>query len=327
MIKPLVSVIITTYKGNNNLLRAINSVFAQTYKNIEIIVVDDNDPNSDSRKWTEINLEKYLYDKRFKYIKHEKNKNGSAARNTGIKNSRGYFISFLDDDDIFLPDKIEKCVEYLELHKEKHGVYTSIIFMKGKSYYYVKKAYLSNNYQRDLLLDNNLLGTGSNIFVKKECLKKLKGFDEEFLRFQDVEFMVRFLDYYNLGYIEEILTIKDSGDLIRRPDFNKINLMIKLFYNKFNNTISKLSKQEQDIINVNFNKTLYYAAVNSKSKEHIKNVEAELKRNNGFGIKEYAYKNRFLNYFINNYKRPNVLPKYKNVISKNNYEILKDIIY
>ena len=110
----LVSIIIPTYKRNEKLKKAIESILKQTYQNIEIIVVDDNNPNTEYRKKNEILMQSYIKNSKVKYIKHEKNKNGAAARNTGINAANGKYIGFLDDDDEFLPTKIEKQVDVLE---------------------------------------------------------------------------------------------------------------------------------------------------------------------------------------------------------------------
>ena len=121
--EPLVSIIIPTYKRSNMLSRTIESVLNQTYQNIEIIVVDDNDKNTTYRKDTEIVMRKYKDNYKVKYIKHDKNMNGAVARNTGIRVSKGEYIGFLDDDDIFYKEKIQKQVEYLEKNIEYDAVY------------------------------------------------------------------------------------------------------------------------------------------------------------------------------------------------------------
>ena len=102
MIEGLVSVIIPTFQRAKYIERAIDSVLNQTYKNFEIIVVDDNDQESEARKEMIKRMDKYSSDSRIIYIKHEKNKNGAAARNTGINVAKGEYITFLDDDDYFL---------------------------------------------------------------------------------------------------------------------------------------------------------------------------------------------------------------------------------
>jgi len=119
---PLVSVIIPTYGRSELLDRAIDSVLAQTYDNIEIIVVDDNNSNSEHRKHTENVLQKYLQNGQAVYLKHEKNVGGSAARNTGIKASKGEYVALLDDDDEWFPEKIEKQISYFEILGDNIGV-------------------------------------------------------------------------------------------------------------------------------------------------------------------------------------------------------------
>lgn len=118
----MVSIIIPTYKRPNKLIRAIESCLTQSYKNIEIVVVDDNTDGDEFRTQTEELMLKFQNDSKVKYIKHHTNQNGSAARNTGIKNSVGDYITFLDDDDVIAPTKIERQVEFLESHGDDYGV-------------------------------------------------------------------------------------------------------------------------------------------------------------------------------------------------------------
>ena len=107
----MVTVIITTYKRPDFIERAINSVLNQTYSDIQLIVVDDNDSASDERKLMKKIMDKYSDDSRVTYIKHLKNMNGAVARNTGIKAARGEYITFLDDDDFFLKSRIKELVD------------------------------------------------------------------------------------------------------------------------------------------------------------------------------------------------------------------------
>ena len=118
-----VSTIITTYRRADMLKRAIDSVLNQTYSNIEVIVVDDNDEKSEDRKNTEEIMTSYANNPKVKYIKHKVNMNGAAARNTGIKNSTGEIVCFLDDDDWYLETKIEKQLEFLCKNKDYKAVY------------------------------------------------------------------------------------------------------------------------------------------------------------------------------------------------------------
>lgn len=103
--KPLISVIITTYKRSDKVEYAIQSVLNQTYKNIELIVIDDNANDLQERIKTESIVKKY---KNVIYIQNISNLGGSLSRNVGIDNSKGEFVAFLDDDDKYEQTKIEK---------------------------------------------------------------------------------------------------------------------------------------------------------------------------------------------------------------------------
>jgi len=92
---PKVSVIIPTYNRAHLIGRAIQSVLNQTYQDFELIVVDDGSTDNTNEVIKEFSQK----DKRILYIKHDKNKGGSAARNTGIKAARGEYIAFQDSDD------------------------------------------------------------------------------------------------------------------------------------------------------------------------------------------------------------------------------------
>lgn len=91
----LVSVIIPTYSRPVNLKRAINSVLNQSYNNIEIIVVDDNGDGTYNQIRTEKEINEYMSLNNFRYLKHNKNRNGAAARNTGIKTQKENILLFL----------------------------------------------------------------------------------------------------------------------------------------------------------------------------------------------------------------------------------------
>jgi len=110
-----VSVIIPTYRRSEFLTRAINSVLQQTYKNVEIIIVDDNGVGTADQIETEESLKNVFGgEEHIKYIKNEKNVGASQSRNNGVANSCGEYICFLDDDDVYLPDKIEGQLKFMQ---------------------------------------------------------------------------------------------------------------------------------------------------------------------------------------------------------------------
>lgn len=114
----LVSVVIPTYRRPQKLNRAIQSVLSQTYPYFEILIADDNEPGSIWRYRTMYVIQSYLDDSRVHCLPCEKHENGSAARNRGLSAARGTWICFLDDDDYYEPDKLEKQIGFLNQHSD-----------------------------------------------------------------------------------------------------------------------------------------------------------------------------------------------------------------
>lgn len=112
MSEPLVSVIIPTYNGASFLGNAIRSVLDQTYPNFELIVVDDKSPDNTEE------LVNQFDDSRIQYIRHETNQGAASARRTGCRASSGAIIAFLDQDDSFHPEKLQRHAEFLEEHPD-----------------------------------------------------------------------------------------------------------------------------------------------------------------------------------------------------------------
>lgn len=111
-----ISVIVPTYERSDMLPRALDSIFSQTWKNIEVIVVDDNIPDSEWQKRTYQVLTPYLALDNFIYLKTTGKTGGGAARNLAINQCHGEYVAFLDDDDRYLPDKLEKQVCFMKEH-------------------------------------------------------------------------------------------------------------------------------------------------------------------------------------------------------------------
>lgn len=241
----LVSIIIPTYKRADTLSRAIDSVLRQTYKNLEIIVVDDNNPASESRKHTEKAMEKYRNCNKVLYIKHEKNKNGSAARNTGFRHSSGQYIMFLDDDDEFMPDKVKAQVGLLDSLDNSWGAcYTNYVRkLKGKiAAYGAEKR--SGNLLTQELMRNLFIHAGSNLLIRRCVVDDIGGFDESFPRNQDVEFLIRILKKYKLGYIDIFGLVVNINYRTEKsiPDFICVT---EQYIQKFKPIISLLPEKDQ----------------------------------------------------------------------------------
>ncbi len=187
---PLVSVVIPTYARPDNLLRAIDSVQMQTYPNIEIIVVDDNGKGTPFQIETEKVLEHLIEEGKIQYIVHETNKNGSAARNTGYRASKGEYIDFLDDDDVFAPTKIEKQVVRLEQDKQYDACYCNTKIY-GKKRNIEWRCNLEGDLSLQILMRKNHFNSSAVLFRRK-ALDDINGWDERFNRHQDLEMQIRF---------------------------------------------------------------------------------------------------------------------------------------
>lgn len=238
----LVSVIIPTYSRPTNIIRAIESVERQTYKSIEIIVVDDNGIDSKYQKETYDILKPYIESKKIRYVTHDVNRNGSAARNTGAKCAEGTYLSFLDDDDEFYPEKIECQVNHLENAKDPllAGVICNgIIFGSTRKF---PRQYNINGHMTGELLSGKLRFNSSSILIRKEIFEELNGFDESFRRHQDWEFSVRLFRKYKLATAcpERFLFVKHQTPNILSSNPLKAIEYKEYFLNKFKKDIDSL---------------------------------------------------------------------------------------
>lgn len=207
MKKKLITVIIPTFGRSEFLIRAVNSILKQSYTKFEIIIVDDNGRGNKEQINT-YNKISELLDKehRIRYIIHDYNKNGSAARNTGIKYSKGEYICFLDDDDEFFKDKLLKQYKLLEKsNKNWIACYTGHI----RNFDNKSKINLEYkpNFEGDLLYPVTSFSvdacSGSTLMIRKEIIKKVKGFNEKLERHQDYEFLAKVAYYGKIKVISE----------------------------------------------------------------------------------------------------------------------------
>ncbi|HBI6224296.1 TPA: glycosyltransferase family 2 protein [Clostridium perfringens] len=256
---PKVSVIIPTYGGSDSLIRAIDSVLEQGYENFDVIVVDDNNPNTSGRIKTEQYMNKYIENSKVKYIKHEHNKNGAAARNTGVSNTSAKYICLLDDDDIFLENRIFRQVEYLERNPEFQACYC---WRKqyGKEICGRETGDLSKS-----LIDLTFTPTTSAIMISRYAYNALNGFDESYRRHQDYEFLIRFYKKFRMGLVPEILLEFLGNDVDNQVYGKKLYDLKICFFNQFNDEIERINK-----IDSQYKRRVYAAHFSSAFKQLIR---------------------------------------------------------
>lgn len=244
--KPTVSVIIPAYNRVHLVGRSIRSVLNQTYQDFELIVVDDGSTDNTE----EVVKEFQKQDRRVKYIKHEKNKGASAARNTGIKNSLGYFLSFLDSDDQWLRNKLECDVKILNDNKDCVICSTGHTFIDEKTGKIVGKSIFNEQFvSQKIVLRGECIATNDFTAVKKVVLD-IGGFDEKLPARQDWDFWIR-ITSVGLGVQVPINTVNKyvmHADQISAGLKNKLTGTITLL-EKHKNLFSSDSLAYSKILN------------------------------------------------------------------------------
>ncbi len=273
MSKAKVSIIIPTYKRPGMLGRAINSCLNQTYEDIEVIIVDDNDPFSKERLETEEFMTRYSNISKLRYIKRNANGGGCASRNTGIEQAKGKYICFLDDDDEYKSNKIEEQINFML----KNGL--DVCFCGSETYDESKmkivKVQTHPLFEKyDNILKYHLVEmivSPQTFMYKTSVIKKIGGFDdvkagqEYYLMYKTI------LQNYKIGCLHEVLVrlYVHLGERITTSK-EKINAEKNLY---------NLKKQHFNILNFSQRRQVKYT--------YKYNIWKKYKSSNSF--KQYFY--------------------------------------
>lgn len=196
-----VSVVIPVFNRSHIIFRALNSVVSQTYINYEVIIVDDC--SDDSKKLKE-EVDKYNGKMRILYIRHETNLHGGAARNTGIEHANGEYIAFLDSDDVWFPQKLERSLDKLKT-TQADFCYSKLEKVGRQQGVYPTRKLKNNEAYSDYLLVSEESMQTSTLVIKKDILRSVK-FDPSLKRFQDYDLIVSLEKYGATScFIDEIL--------------------------------------------------------------------------------------------------------------------------
>lgn len=191
-----VSVIIPTYNRADLLPEAIDSVLAQTWKEMEIIVVDDG-----STDRTEETVRRY--DDRVRYF-YKEHGGPSSARNMGIKKAKGTYVAFLDSDDVWEPEKLRIQMDFMSEHPEIKFVCTdsSLIGSRECRQRKLRKESMGNLFP--ILYSNSFINTSTALMVK-ECFQEIGYFDEGYRSVEDYDVWLRVAKRFPIAYLNQPL--------------------------------------------------------------------------------------------------------------------------
>ena len=198
----LVSVIIPTYNREKCILASIESALMQTYENIEIIIVDDASIDGTEE------LIKNIDDERIHYIKNNINLGPAETRNIGVKIAKGEYIAFLDSDDVWKNNKLEKQMQKMNENKNYAMCYCKFNhFMEGRSQVFPsehnEKNELEGNVYKTLLKENKV--STQTMLINKRIFNDIGGFDSSMRAVEDWDLALRISAKYEIAYVDEAL--------------------------------------------------------------------------------------------------------------------------
>ena len=206
----MVSIILPVYNGERFLDSALKSIFSQTYRAFEVIVVDDGSTDSTAD---------IAHGYPVRYFA-QSNSGPGKARNNGIDYARGELIAFLDADDIYLPEKLEKQVRYLEMNQECSIVYNDVIVIDEFGVKVERLKAEAGELDRETFhaqyLFRQLLPCIQTVMVRRECFKYAR-YHEGVKNGEDYYCLLKLSERYRFGYLEESLY------LYRRHERNLTN--------------------------------------------------------------------------------------------------------
>nr|WP_246841319.1 glycosyltransferase family A protein [Chroococcidiopsis sp. TS-821] len=182
---PKISVIVPVYNGEKTILQTIKSVQQQTFFNFELIVINDGSTDSTLEQLASIR------EPRMKVLSYE-NRGLPEARNRGIANATGDFITFIDADDLWTPDKLELQLAVLQQHPEADAVYSWTLYLneEGTAFHQGEQLYFQGNVLPQLLL-SNFIASGSNIMIRKQAIASIGYFDPALRSCEDWDYWLR----------------------------------------------------------------------------------------------------------------------------------------
>jgi len=248
----MISIIIPNYNKSQFVVETINSVKKQTYDNWEAIIIDD----CSSDNSVEIIEELISNDNKFRLKVNFSNKGANYSRNLGIKEAKGDFIIFLDSDDILSKDCLKNRIEFF---RESSNIDFAVFCMGSFNEVIGDNTFLWNKFEGNLVkrfLSHDLPWAIPSLLWKKSSLEMLKGFDESFKRYQDVELHIRAMLDDNINYAIQNSNKADCYYRISDERFGKD--YFSFIQNKKNGVLHFISFFESYLKNIGNHKSIKY---------------------------------------------------------------------
>lgn len=201
---PKVSVVIPTYDRPHFLEKAVRSVIAQTYPNIEIIIVDDHSPVPVDESLTNVDVES----RQIVIVRHDENRGANTARRTGIETATGSYIAFLDDDDWFKPEKITRQVEALESSEETVLVYSGQEYRDEQGDRIGIACPSTTGQVTKKILEGTPIGPFSTIMVRRDAIDAAGPPDDRLPSLQDREWILRLSQFGAFDVVNQPLVVR-----------------------------------------------------------------------------------------------------------------------
>ncbi|MEB3220224.1 MAG: glycosyltransferase [Nostocales cyanobacterium 94392] len=262
--KPVISVIIPAYNAEKMIRETVMSVLNQSFSNLELIVINDGSQDST------LDVLSSIKDSRLQVFSYE-NSGVCMARNRGIERASGEFISFLDADDIWTPDKLEAQLTALEKNPQAAVAYSWVDYIDEYGNFFHQGNYITiNGSAYEKMLVQNILENGSNPLIRREALTKVGVFDESLTPAEDWDMWLRLAELYDFVTVPSVQILYRTSSNSASTNILKMEKSaLKLVEKAFSNAPASLQYLKKNTLS-----TLYHYLT-------FKSLESPLSRKNG----------------------------------------------
>lgn len=234
------SVVIPVFNGEQTIKRALDSVFAQTFSSVEVIIVDDASTDRTVQLLTEYGTERLMI------IRSSENRGAAAARNTGIAAAKGRWVAFLDSDDAWKPNKLSRQIELLERSsKPVAACATGYDIEKNGRRFAIVLNLTPYRFRHDILFGCTI-SPGSTLVVERSVFDMIGGFDENFRRLEDWDWLLRFSERYDMEFVPDALAqiyLTNTGSPLSLASGNSVLEGIRRMGDKHGRRLTSVPKR------------------------------------------------------------------------------------